>query len=136
MKHNFAGVVFVCGWAVAACSGSTDDQFFIVQNQVPEPGCVIPAGRSATYRGSGTLDLSLVNDSTPFAYQLHPLLQNDFPAEGEGEVEPNRLVLRGFSVEVTLPRDAPADLVKLFGQLRAGKDAGLLVYREAWSGSV
>jgi hypothetical protein len=120
-----------------ACSGGLSDQFFIVQNQVPETsgnGCLIPADKGATYRGSGIMDVGLVGERALDGYVLFPLLQNDLPARGQaGATEPNRLVLQEFRVRLEPGPGAPQDLVGLFASPSL---APYLSYSVPWSGSV
>ncbi len=114
--------------------GSPSDSFFIVQNQVPGKDCTVGADRGV-FRAEGTLDVGLVGDTTPFAYRLHPLLQNDLPGLGEmGVAEPNRIQLREFRVSLALDDRVPA-LVELFDRL-AAEAPELLAFRELSSGSV
>jgi hypothetical protein len=118
--------------ATAGCSGLSD-QFFIVQNQVPEKGCVIPATKGI-YQGSGYLDVALVSNDALVGYELFPLLQNDLPARGQaGATEPNRLSLREFHVRLEPGPGAPQELVNLFAQPAL---APFLLYSVPWSGSV
>jgi hypothetical protein len=125
------GFVFV---AVLAGCGDAGERFFIVQNQVPEGGCVIPGAKSALYRGSGRLDVGLVNASAVTGYRLFPLLQNDLPALGQaGGTEPNRLSLREFRVHLELAPGAPQALVDLFASPYL---APYLAYSQPWSGTL
>ncbi|HET6149887.1 MAG TPA: hypothetical protein VFH68_20270, partial [Polyangia bacterium] len=72
--------------------GTPARTFFVVQNQAPAQGtdCVIPGDRGANARGRGLLDAGLLPADTSTGYLLFPLLENDFPAEGSGDHEPNR----------------------------------------------
>jgi hypothetical protein len=118
---------------LAACSDGSE-QFFIVQNQVPEEGCVIPGNRTALYMGSGVLDVALVGENALVGYQLFPLLQSDLPALGEeGATEPNRLALRELRVRLELAPDAPEAMQTLFA---APELEPYLAYAEPWSGTL
>jgi hypothetical protein len=126
----------LAGFCVAVLGGCSNDsdRFFIVQNQVPSAGCIIPGTRSSTYLGSGILDVSLVSSRSLFGYRLFPLLQNDLPLRGvAGGGEPNRLTLRGFRVHLELAQNAPQAVVSLFA-----KEAmqPFLSFTEPWSGTV
>ena len=68
--------------SVAAC-GRVPGQFEIVQNQVPQPGCLIDTSETL-YRGDGTLDLALVQPGALAAYIIFPLLKNNLPASTAG----------------------------------------------------
>ena len=118
----------------SACSGPSG-QFYVVHNQVPSAGCVIPAGDSGLYQGEGVLDVRVPTTSDA-AYLLFPLLRNDLPAEGEGGVEPNRIALAGFEVDVAFV-DGNAAAGDFFSGLAADSATQALVrYQSAWSGSV
>src|SRR5262245_57151436 len=94
MSHVLPGALSLTLLSVT-CSGPSD-QFMILQNQVPESGCLISTTRGV-YRGSGVLDTALVGQGSPVGYSLHPLVHNGLPAVGEpGGREPNRIVLRSF----------------------------------------
>jgi hypothetical protein len=128
-------------WLVSVCAAAgcgEESRFFIVQNQVPEEGCVIPGGRSDVYRGEGRLDVSLVGETQPSAYRLFPLLQNDLPPAGsKGAIEPNRLRVKGFRVRVGLGADAPPAARQLFGAMAADElGRRFLGYDEPWSGTL
>jgi hypothetical protein len=128
-------------WASAACaavlSASCSDgseRFFVVQNQVPEAGCVIPGARGTLYRGSGTLDVGLVSANALVGYRLYPLLQSDLPALGEsGGTEPNRIALRELRVRLEPGPGAPQELLDLFA---APELQPYLSYGEPWSGTL
>lgn len=114
------------------CGGPTGT-FYVVQNQVPGPGCTISGTEGALYLGQGTLD---VRASAGTGYLLFPLLKNDLPAEGNGGTEPNRIALDGFDVDLKVI-DGPAAALEVFGAVAADPaTAALLRYREAWSGTV
>jgi hypothetical protein len=115
-----------------ACGGPTGN-FYVVQNQVAGPGCTIPGSQGGLYLGQGRLD---VRASAGAGYVLFPLLKNDLPAEGTNGVEPNRIALEGFDVDIKLV-DGPAAAYDFFGALSAEPStAPLMRYREPWSGSV
>lgn len=114
-----------------ACGGPTGN-FYVVQNQVAGPGCTIPANKGGLYLGQGTLDVR----ASSGGYALFPLLKNDLPAEGANGVEPNRIALEGFDIDIKLV-DGPAAAYDFFGALSAEPTtAPLMRYREPWSGSV
>jgi len=108
----------VAGWAVlgalswlviggAGCSGTPPGEFIIVQNQVPDAMCTIPATLGTVYRGEGVLDVRLSD-----GYELFPVLQNNFPAPGAGQsVDANRIAISGFDVDVAVPANASSNPV-------------------------
>jgi hypothetical protein len=129
-------------WSQTGCSGTPPGEFIIVQNQVPNPDCTIPAVLGSLYRGEGVLDVRLLGDG-PTGYQFFPLLQNNFPGPSAGQtVDANRIALSGFDIDVTLPVDAPPDssITALFGQLATSSMTGgpdpLIEYSTLTSGSV
>ena len=127
--------------AQAGCSGTPPGEFIIVQNQVPNADCTIPATLGTLYRGEGVLDVRLVGDGQS-GYQLFPLLQNNFPGPSGGQtVDANRIALSGFDVDIALPPDAPPDsqITALFTQLAMSSSGGpdpLIQYSTLTSGSV
>jgi hypothetical protein len=90
----------------AGCSGTPPGEFIVIQNQVPNDDCSIPAGLGQVYRGEGTLDVRLIGGG-PSGYLLFPVLQNNFPGPSGGQtVDANRIALSGFNVDVDVPDDA------------------------------
>jgi hypothetical protein len=93
----------VARWAVlgalsslAGCSGGTPaGTFIIVQNQVPNNDCTIPATLGTVYSSQGLVDVRLAQ-----GYWLFPLLQNDFPGPVGTAVDGNRIALSGFDVDI------------------------------------
>lgn len=127
-------VVALAGLSLAACGGPTG-QFYVLHNQVPTAGCVIPADKGALYQGEGVLDVR-VPTSSDAAYLLFPLLENDLPAEGQSGVEPNRIALSSFQVDVHFI-DGSAEVGAFFAGLAGDPaTAALLRYQTPWSGSV
>ncbi len=131
-------------WTLLSISGcgTPPGQFVIVQNQVPSEICEIPAELSSVYRGDGVMDVRLVNDFAEFGYVVFPLMQNNYPAPTGGDSgDPNRIKLSGFSVDISLPENAPADAVRsLFDALQVSSPEGgpdqMIQYSIPWSGSV
>ena len=132
-KHTAAtGGATIIGLHVAllsfACNGPSG-QFYLVQNQVPSAGCVIPAGEGALYRGEGVLDVRVPVTESDGAYLLFPLLKGD-------GVEPNRIALRGFEVDLHFVDGSP-EVGDFFAGLGADPSTEALVrYQSPWSGSV
>lgn len=133
MPAVFLGLAALSG---AACHGPTG-QFYIVHNQVPQEGCTIPADKTGVYQGDGVLDVRVPASDADAAYLLFPLLENDMQPESEGSgVEPNRIALSGFEVNLALV-DGPAGVQDLFASLAADPaTASLVNYQSPWSGSV
>jgi hypothetical protein len=119
----------------SGCNGPLG-QFFILHNQVPEKGCVIPADKAAPYQGQGVLDLRVPSTSSEAAYLLFPLLQNDLPVDLEGGASANRIALTGFDVD--LAAVAGSDAFRGFFAAAATdpERVALVEYRVPWSGSL
>jgi hypothetical protein len=130
------GLAVALAGLLGACSNDSGGRFFIVQNQVPQAGCMINTNRTI-YQGEGVLDLSLVGDAA-FAYFLFPLIQNDFPsAATAGAPEPNRMFVRAFRVQVEPGAGAPAKVLDLFSKLDAGDQThALLEFQEPWAATI
>ncbi len=125
--------------ALGGC-GTPPGQFVIIQDQVPDSSCAIPATLGMEYRDSGELDVSLVFDGADTGYLFFPLMQNNFPPSTSGG-DPNRIALSSFEVDVGLPADAPQSgkIWNLFQKLatdNAGGPDPLIHYSVPTSGSV
>jgi hypothetical protein len=132
-------MVAAAGLAVllGACDESdSGGRFFVVQNQVPEAKCTIPTTRTI-YRGEGMLDVDLLGGGT-FAYELYPLLQNDYPSTtGAGAPQPNRMFVRAFRVRVEAGAGAPPKVTELIDRLASSDaTAGLVEYQEPWAANI
>jgi hypothetical protein len=122
--------------SVAGCSGTPPGEFIILQNQVPNTDCTIPAGLSAIYRSTGTLDVRLIN---PDGYLLFPVMQNNFPPPVGQTLDANRIALSSFNVDVDVPDDATGPIADLIRNDRASADPatlGKVQYGRLTSGSV
>jgi hypothetical protein len=130
------GLAAALAGLLGACSNDSGGRFFIVQNQVPQAGCVINTNRTI-YEGDGLLDVSLVGDAA-FAYLLFPLIQNDFPATGgNGAPEPNRLFVRAFRVRVEAGDGAPANAVQVLQNIDSSEQThSLLEFQEPWAATI
>lgn len=117
--------------------GGESEQFSILQDQVPSEDCVVNTERTL-YAGEGLLDLLLVGPTTPFAYQLYPLLQNNLPGEGNSAAaQGNRLFVRAFRVRVEPGPGSPAKVTQLFEKLAgAEQTASLVAFQESWAGTI
>jgi hypothetical protein len=108
-----AGAILGAALFLGSC-GTPPGQFIIIQNQVPQNGCVVPADLSATYLDSGTLDLSLVSAGADTGYLFFPLMQNNAPSS-TGGIDPNRIALSDFEVDVSVDDpQAPAKIKSFF----------------------
>jgi hypothetical protein len=121
--------------------GTTPGQFVIIQDQVPDNTCAIPASLGAQYRDSGDLDVGLISDQADVGYLFFPLMQNNLPGS-MGGADANRIAMSSFEVDVTLPADAPqsGEIWDMFQKLQtSGPNQGpdpLIKYSIPTSGSV
>lgn len=116
--------------------GMPPGQFVIVQNQVPLNGtCAIPAEVSNAYRGSGELDVRLVQSGATVGYAVFPVMKNNLePSEGSADL--NRIKVQAFDVDVGLPEDTVSGpLFDLFARLE-NERPDLLHYSIPFSASV
>jgi len=103
----------------AGCSGTPPGAFVIIQNQVPNSDCSIPAGLGNVYRGEGVLDVRLISQQKS-GYELFPVMQNNFPAPGGGQtVDANRIALSGFNVDIEVDEGATGEIADLINADRA-----------------
>ena len=107
-------------------------QFFIVQDQVPEAGCVINTN-TTLYRGQGVMDVGLVSSTSTEGYSVFPLVKNDLPAPAAGESALNRIDLKGFDVDIVPIGTQPANTDTLLKSLD-GTDT--MHFRLPWSGVI
>lgn len=123
----------------AAC-GRVPGQFEIVQNQVPQDGCLIGTDTSV-YRGAGTLDLSLIQTGARSAYVIFPLLRNNLPGSSGGP-DPNRIEVHSFAVDIGPSQYGalPDGVRTLFDALEGGgsssPDYALLHFSAPWAASI
>ena len=124
--------------SVAAC-GRVPGQFEIVQNQVPQSGCLIDTSETL-YRGDGTLDLALVQPGARAAYLVFPLLKNNLPASTGGP-DPNQIEVDSFAVDIGESKfgSLPGGVKALFDNLEqvpGSAEYALLHYSAPWSLSI
>jgi len=125
--------------SVAAC-GRVPGQFEIVQNQVPQSGCLIDTNETL-YRGDGTLDLALVQPGARAAYLVFPLLKNNLPASTGGP-DPNQIEVNSFAVDIgeskfgSLPDGVRALFQTLEEKGPGSPEYALLHYSAPWSLSI
>jgi hypothetical protein len=116
--------------------GTPPGQFIIIQDQVPDTGCVVSASLGAVYRDSGDLDLSLVGNGAETGYLFFPLMQNNAPAS-TGGIDPNRIALSEFQVDLSVADGAPPGIVSLFQSASSDPAvARLIKFSVPTSGSV
>src|SRR5579872_6352573 len=107
-------------------------QFFIVQDQVPQTGCVIGTDPTV-YRGQGVMDVRLVSAATDTGYAVFPLVKNDLPAPAADETATNRIQLVGFDVDIEPLGVEPPGTDALLRSLAGGD---LVHFRMPWSGVI
>ena len=113
-NHLSAAVLLGAALFLGGC-GTPPGQFIIIQDQVPQTGCEVPAGVGALYLDSGELDVSLINDGADTGYLFFPLMQNNAPAPSGG-IDPNRIALSEFQIDLSVGDDAPGTIQTLFAQ--------------------
>ena len=89
-----------CAAALALAAGCTTDSggsMIIVQNQVPDDGCIIPSSQSATFRGRGIIDVQAGE-----GYVFTPLLQS-LVLENTTSDSPRVVAVRGADVDLSFP---------------------------------
>lgn len=87
-----------CAAALALAAGCTTDageSMIILQNQVPEAGCVIPTDEGSVFRGAGRIDVRAGE-----GYVFTPLVRSLVLAAGSS---PRVIAVRGADVDVTFP---------------------------------
>ena len=125
------------------CVANNTQSLVILQNNVPEVNegvCTAPGQASTSYRGNGTLDVSLVagaGTSTQLVgYLMFPVVQNNLDATVSGTsvtIDPNafNIQLSRVDVEVSDPVTGRAlgsrFSVPVFKVLEAGDSAGMVV---------
>lgn len=105
------------GLSSTACTDS-DGAIFILQNQVPEAGCVIPSDITSPFLPRGRID---VQSST--GYLFNPLVQNNATVVETA----NRIALvEGAEVDITLPSATELE----------GIDSSLTSFTSRFSGAI
>ena len=126
---------------LVAC-GRVPGQFEILQNQVPQPGCLISGDEGNVYRGDGQLDLSLVGGASTSAYFVFPLVKNNLPGATGGGPDGNQIDVHSFAVDIgPSPYGIlPPKVQELFNALNAAgpgsADYSLLHYSLPWAASI
>jgi hypothetical protein len=132
IRGPFASLLSACVLLLLVGCGRVQGQFIVLQNQVPQTGCSVPAEPSSQYRPDGVLDVSIVNNKATAGYLVFPLLENDLPGSPKGQVDGNRIALSNWVVSVGVnPNYTPPGIVSAFNQ-----DASLTSYTLPTSGSV
>jgi hypothetical protein len=140
-RHSGPWATFALSTVVLALGGCgrVPGQFEILNDQVPQPGCVIGTDQMI-YQGEGVMDISLVQTGARSGYVVFPLMKNNLPAAVTGEIDTNLIVLSSFAVDISLIGSAPPQTAALFAALESGNDPtdgrNLLHFREPWSGSI
>ena len=130
-------LLFVIGVGLTSC-GRVPGQFEVLQNQVPQAGCVIPATAGNVYRGDGLLDLSLVQPGATSAYFVFPLVKNSLPAASGDGPDGNEIDVKSFAVDIgphpngTLPPGVNA-LFDDFNASPGSPNYALLHYSLPWA---
>jgi hypothetical protein len=122
---------------LAAACGRVPGQFEIVQNQVPQPGCMVDTSEML-YRGDGTLDLALIQPGAASAYLAFPLIKNNLAGSSSGGPDTNAIDIHSFAVDISGSKYGalPANVQALFANLEQSGDSALLHYSVPWSAHV
>jgi hypothetical protein len=126
--------------AAVAC-GRVPGQFEILQNQVPQNGCVIDTSETL-YRGDGTMDISLIQPGSESGYVAFPLIKNNLAGAAGGGPDTNAIDIHSFAVDLSASKYGalPANVQALFNNLEASghgsADYALLHYSVPWSAHV
>jgi hypothetical protein len=124
----------------AACS-RVPGQFEIVQNQVPQAGCLIDTSEML-YRGDGTLDISLIQPGARSAYLAFPLIKNNLAGATGGGPDTNAIDIHSFAIDISASKYGalPANVQALFNNLEqagpSSPDYALLHFSAPWSAHV
>lgn len=78
---------------LAACVDGSDENIVILQNQVPEPGCVIPGSQDTAFIGSG-----IIEAGSQLGYRFNPLLKNF--ADTENATQQDIAFVQGATVDI------------------------------------
>jgi hypothetical protein len=119
------------GWAAAAlilaAAGCTDAgaSFFIVQNQSPDQGCVVPSSTTANFIPRGRIEVEAES-----GYLFTPVVQSLVRQSPTGQ-SPRVLFVEG--ADVTLSFDEARISASEQASLR---DSGLAHFRQAFSGAI
>lgn len=126
---------------LAAACGRVPGQFEIVQNQVPQSGCLIDTSETV-YRGDGTLDLSLIQGGARSAYLAFPLIRNNLAGSAGGGPDTNAIDMHSFAVDISASKFGalPTNVQTLFNNLQQAShdsaDYALLHYSVPWSAHI
>lgn len=127
-SRAFLVICLAAAGAGLSSTGCVDERAFsIIQNQVPETGCVIPGDQSDLYRPSGVLDLRGRQ-----GYVLFPLIRNDLPATTSIDQQPerNRIYLRRFEIDLEIlgptTQPIPSDMLSFSVPISAEMAPGQL----------
>ena len=99
--------------AAPACTSEGGAGFFIVQNQVPDEGCMIPNDV-----GSGFLSTGRIDANAGSGYLFTPVVQSLFTASQTGDVD-HVIFVQGADVSLTFTRGGLPD-VPTFRQMFSG----------------
>lgn len=99
--------------AAPGCTSEGGAGFFIVQNQVPAEGCVIPTDVGSGFRSKGVVEADYAA-----GYLFTPVVQSLFQASMSGDVD-HVIFVRGADISLSFPSGALADVPE-FRQMFSG----------------
>jgi hypothetical protein len=94
---------------------------------------VVPTNETI-YQGQGHLDLALVRDGATTAFLVFPLIENNLPSDS-GDIDPNRIALTSFAVDISPISSSGPATNDVFSSLAQAGDP-LVSYSVPWSGSI
>jgi hypothetical protein len=114
-------------WIAMLASGCTDagTSFFIVQNQVPEPGCVIPSTLTANFLSRGRIEVA-----ADAGYLFTPVVQSQVTDSATGQAT-RILFVEGADVTLRFQNGLYSE-----SEISALNQNGLSNFRQAFSGSL
>ncbi len=132
LTSRYAFFAAAAALVTAAGCGRVPGQFEILNDQVPTAGmsCTIPVAETV-YKGTGTLDVSIVRGDFRTAYLFFPLIENNLPGSGSPN-DPNQIHISAFDVDIgTIGSATPGAQ-----QVMNSADPALLHFQVPWSGGV
>lgn len=91
LRRALLGLVTAAG----GCVADNDLSLFILHNQVPEEGCIVPAQDTGLYRSIGTLDVRAPNPG----YLFTPVVQNGTAVDPDNPNQ-NVVILQGADISL------------------------------------
>ena len=108
LKNAFAAaaciLLVLAGLASTACTVDAERPLFIIQNQVPNIDCTIPADKGTLFRASGVIDTGGQQN-----YVFTPLVESRADPVDESDPLQRAIIIEGATVNLIIP-DGAADI--------------------------